>query len=114
MALRFTTSRLFLATALASVCCASIAVAYPIIKPRGALQLAGIVSLLSPFWLPAVFIAYCVGRRSFNWKIAFVLATIEAASVAIAVILIWLIGPRDQRLARQQNFGADWRLFGQD
>jgi hypothetical protein len=48
-------------------------------------EIAGIIysiSFVSCFWLPFVFFAYAVGRRSMTWRFVMVFAVAETAAVA--------------------------------
>ena len=46
------------------------------------------LALLSPFWIPMVFLAFAIGRRRFGIGFLFALLTVEAISIAFFVAVI--------------------------
>ena len=44
-----------------------------------------LISLSSPLWLPAVFVAYAIGRKRFSMKALMLAVTIEGLSIGLAL-----------------------------
>jgi hypothetical protein len=97
MSLRFQfgTSTLLLATAFAGICLTGMGAAIKVISPNGVsadLQewrwVIAELCLAGPFYLPAIFIAYALGRRALTARAVLAFALLEAIVVACLKLLV--------------------------